>query len=101
MMKNFFFFVLLLAGTCVYASAQYTFTPLDFPGADNTTARGINNHGDIVGSYRIVPPRHAMTIKDGVYTPLAPDIVLVMKNPCNGEKPEVRSQNHKFEGTRW
>ena len=30
---------------------DYTWTPIDFPGAESTSARGINNSGDIVGHY--------------------------------------------------
>lgn len=33
------------------ASAEYTFTTIDFPGAASTSANGINNNGYIVGSY--------------------------------------------------
>ncbi len=75
-MKRFFplAFVLLAAVTSAYA--QFTFTSIDFPGGTLTTARGINNHGEIVGAYRIVPPRHALLVKDGQYIPLAPDTVL-------------------------
>ncbi len=58
------------------AHAQFTFTSIDFPGGTLTTARGINNHGEIVGAYRIMPPRHAVLVKDGQYIPLAPTTVL-------------------------
>src|SRR6266851_9846437 len=56
-------FIVLAAVTS--AQAQFTFTSIDFPGGTLTTARGINNHSEIVGAYRIVPPRHALLIKDG------------------------------------
>lgn len=57
--------------------AQYRFTTLDFPGAVFTTARGINNHGDIVGAYRVpFTPRHAMLIRKGEYIPIAPTSIL-------------------------
>ena len=67
-------FVLLAAVTSAYA--QFTFTSIDYPGGTLTTTRGINNHGEIVGAYRIVPPRHALLIQRGQYIPLAPDTVL-------------------------
>ncbi len=67
-------FIVLAAVTS--AQAQFTFTSIDFPGGTLTTARGINNHSEIVGAYRIVPPRHALLIKDGQYIPLAPNTVL-------------------------
>jgi len=55
---------------------KFTFTSLDFPGGNLTTGRGINNHGDIVGAYRVNPPRHALLIKKGRYIPIAPDSIL-------------------------
>ncbi len=67
-------FIVLAAVTS--AHAQFTFTSIDFPGGTLTTARGINNHGEIVGAYRIAPPRHALLIKDGQYIPLATTTVL-------------------------
>lgn len=56
--------------------AQYAFTSIDYPGGTQTLARGINNRGDIVGSYRIVPPRHALLISNGNFIPLAPTTTL-------------------------
>lgn len=60
----------------VPAYAQFTYASLDFPAGTLTTARGINNHGDIVGTYRVVPPRHALLIRAGQYIPLAPNTIL-------------------------
>lgn len=71
---------LLLVGAAlafvVSASAQFTFTSIDYPGGTLTTARGINKQGEIVGAYRIVPPRHALLIKAGKFIPIAPKGVL-------------------------
>jgi hypothetical protein len=64
----------VLAATTASAYAQFTFTSLDFLGRTKTTTRGINNHGSIVGSYRIDPPRHALVIQDGHFVPLAPTV---------------------------
>jgi uncharacterized membrane protein len=72
-MNRFLLLCAILLCACSAAFAQYTFTPLDFPGSDLTTIRGINNHGDLAGSYRITPPRHAMIYKDGKFLPLLPD----------------------------
>ena len=58
------------------ASAQFTFTSLDYPGATLTRGRGINDHGEIVGQYRTVPPAHAYLFKAGKFVPLAPATVL-------------------------
>jgi hypothetical protein len=43
----------LLVGLAGHAKAQptYSFTTLDVPGASNTYPQGINNSGQIVGSY--------------------------------------------------
>ncbi len=75
-MKRFSMLALIVLAFVASASAQFTFTSIDFPGGTLTTARGINNHGDIVGAYRIVPPRHALLIKGGKFIPLAPTTVL-------------------------
>ena len=49
------------------------FTSIDFPGAVFTAGRGINNHGDIAGSYRMPGfPRQAMLLIKGKFIPLAP-----------------------------
>src|SRR5260370_23493365 len=75
-MKRLLLLAFIVLAGVASAHAQFTFTSLDFPGATGTNARGINNHGEIVGAYQIVPPRHAMLIKDGQYIPLAPTTVL-------------------------
>jgi probable HAF family extracellular repeat protein len=57
-----------------YAQAnKLKFTSIDFPGAVFTAGRGINNHGDIAGSYRMPGfPRQAMLLIKGKFIPLAP-----------------------------
>jgi len=76
-MKRLTLLVLALLAFAASASAQdFRFTSLDFPGGTLTTGRGINNHGDIVGAYRIDPPRHALLIRKGQYIPIAPDSIL-------------------------
>jgi uncharacterized membrane protein len=55
---------------------QLKLTSLDFPGSNLTTARGINDHGDIVGAYRTLGPRHAMLITKGKFIPIAPNSIL-------------------------
>jgi uncharacterized membrane protein len=50
--RTFTFALLLtLASTC---SAQFTFAPIDVPGAVATVARGINNSGQVAGFYQTV-----------------------------------------------
>lgn len=75
-MKRLFLLGLFLVGVARPAHAQFTFTSLDFPGGTLTTARGINNKGEIVGAYRITPPRHALLIRAGNFIPLAPTSIL-------------------------
>ena len=75
-MKRVLLFVLVLFAFAASASAQFTLTSIDFPGGTLTTARGINNHGDIVGSYRVVPPRHALLVRGGNFILLAPTTML-------------------------
>jgi uncharacterized membrane protein len=57
-------------------TVELKFTSIDFPEGTLTTARGINNHGEIVGAYRIDSPRHALLIKKGKFIPLAPTTIL-------------------------
>jgi probable HAF family extracellular repeat protein len=75
-MRRSILLVFSLLAFVVSAYAQFKFTSIDFPGGTLTTARGINNRGEIVGSYAIVPPRHALLIRAGHFIPLAPTTVL-------------------------
>jgi uncharacterized membrane protein len=75
-MRRFCWLPFLLLAFAASAYAQFTYASLDFPGGTLTTSRGINNHGEIVGAYRIVPPRHALLIRHGQYIPLAPNTIL-------------------------
>jgi len=47
-----------------------TFTPIDVPGAFSTAAEGINNNGQIVGSYRDSVGTHGFLYRDGSFTPI-------------------------------
>ena len=75
-MKKFLLIAVALSVSATSASAQFTFSSLDFPGSTLTTGRGINNKGEIVGAYRLEPPRHAYLLKAGRFAPLAPSTVL-------------------------
>jgi uncharacterized membrane protein len=72
-MKRLTLLVLALLALVASASAQnFKFTSIDFPGANLTTARGINKYGDIAGSYHIPgSSRQAMLLKKGKFIPLA------------------------------
>ena len=43
--------VLRLSALCALAQPQYTFTPIEVPGASLTRANGINNRGQLVGAF--------------------------------------------------
>ncbi len=49
----------------LYSKEQFTY--LNYPGADNTFARGINNIGKIVGSYEIHGSSHGFVFVEGKY----------------------------------
>jgi hypothetical protein len=61
-MKRFLLGAAVLFVSLTSASAQFTFTSIDYPGGTQTRTRGINNHGEIVGGYRVVPPGHALLV---------------------------------------
>lgn len=71
---------LLIDNVSLPASAArvfpFRFSPIDFPGGTLTTARSINDRSDIVGSYRVTPPRHALLIRSGQFLPLGPTTFL-------------------------
>jgi probable HAF family extracellular repeat protein len=50
------------------AHADYTWTPLDVPGSLQTAANGINNAGQIVGTYCAARGFHGFLLSDGKYT---------------------------------
>jgi hypothetical protein len=52
------------------ASAQVQFTPLDFPGARNTSAEGINDSGVIVGTYYDEVVTRGFVYQGGAFTQL-------------------------------
>ena len=75
-MKCFYLSALIVLNSAAPGYAQFTFTPIDYPGGTLTTARSINERGDIVGSYRVQYPRHALLIKGDGFIPLAPETIL-------------------------
>ena len=65
------------AGAAPPPKPTFTFHNIDFPGANRTRARGINNDGVIVGGYRIPGVGfRAMMIQSGKFIPLAPTTIL-------------------------
>ena len=75
-MKRFLLGAAVLFVSFTSASAQFTFTSIDYPGGTQTKIRGINDHGEIVGGYRVMPPGHALLISGGQFLPLDPNSVL-------------------------
>ena len=75
-MKRLILFSVFLFGAVTAGYAQFTYSSIDFPGGTLTTTRGINNHGDIVGSYRITPPRHAFLLSGGNFQTPPPGTLL-------------------------
>jgi uncharacterized membrane protein len=76
-MKKLLLVAVALLVAAIPAAAQFTFTSLDYPGGNLTSTRGINNHGEIVGSYRVPQHgRHALLIRGGQYLPLDPTSLL-------------------------
>jgi uncharacterized membrane protein len=72
---------LILAGLfllCAISSyAQFSFNAIWFPGGVHTRINGINEHGDIVGSYKLAgESQHALLVQEGEYIPLAQATVL-------------------------
>jgi len=67
---------LILAAICLCASSLHavTWTEIDFPGASTTLLSGINNNGDIVGSYLNSGSFtiHGFVDKGGVFTTVDP-----------------------------
>jgi T5SS/PEP-CTERM-associated repeat protein len=61
---------LVLAGAAAQGRAtEYEFTWIDYPGATETRAWGINDSGDIVGEFQDDRGYHAFILSGGVYTP--------------------------------
>lgn len=51
------------------AQSSYTFSPIVFPGAHETTPQSINDNGQIVGAYRLTPGgrQHGFLLNHGSY----------------------------------
>jgi uncharacterized membrane protein len=75
--------LLLVGATTTWSATTETFVPtvIQYPGSTSTIARGINNSGDIVGTYTCAvacinpvtgetstPGTHGFLLQDGVYT---------------------------------
>jgi uncharacterized membrane protein len=63
--------IAVVTSTGKAAAPSYTFTNVDFPGAVSTNASGINDSGQIVGTYYTNPaggPIHGFLLSGGAYT---------------------------------
>lgn len=86
------FRLLLLTIVCVItsvasfaqAAVSFKFVSIDFPGATDTTANGINNSGVIVGSYTIHGVTHGYKVANGHFTTInCPGAVSTTANGIN------------------
>ncbi len=76
-MKKLWLLAAVLLASVTFSYAQFTFTSIDYPDGVGTRTRGINNHGQIVGSYDTEDGnRHALLIEKGKFIPLAPTTIL-------------------------
>ncbi len=76
-MKKLILFAALLLVLSTFGYAQYTYCSIDYPSGFGTRARGINDNGQIVGSYADQNGNlHALLIQDGKFIPLAPTTIL-------------------------
>jgi hypothetical protein len=66
--RNVFFCSAVLLIASLPILAQGTYTQIDYPGAILTEALGINNAGDIVGSYQTNSGWHGFILSKGIYT---------------------------------
>jgi len=62
----------VLAAALTPLQAQFSFTSLQFPGADLTRAFALNNRGQIAGAYETGGPRHAVLINKGHFVKVDP-----------------------------
>ena len=58
----------MLTFSQVALAIDYTFTTIDYPGADETSIFGINNSGQIVGSYTDSTGQHGFILDGGNFT---------------------------------
>ncbi|MBI3476952.1 MAG: hypothetical protein HY010_14565 [Acidobacteria bacterium] len=76
-MKKFILIAAVLFASVTFTYAQLQFTSIDYPGGFATRTRGINNHGQIVGSYADQDGNlHALLSQKGKFIPLAPETIL-------------------------
>lgn len=70
-MKKFLVLAGVLFAFVTFTYGQFTFTSIDYPGAVKTSAPGINNYGEIAGSYRMNGGFNlAYIFKGGQFLPL-------------------------------
>jgi len=61
-------FALAVAVTASAQTPSYIFTTIDFPNANSTAARGVNDAGQIVGYFSDSTGTHAFLLSDGIFT---------------------------------
>jgi probable HAF family extracellular repeat protein len=76
-MKRFVVIAAALSACTSCAYAQFNYCSIDYPAGFGTYARGINDNGQIIGSYNDQNGNlHALLIQNNTFIPLAPTSVL-------------------------
>ena len=77
-MKKLVLLAVVLLASATFAYAQFTYCSIDDPAGYGTRVRGINNTGQIVGSYVYdqYGDVHALLIQNGQFIPLGPNTIL-------------------------
>lgn len=68
MCLRFFALLLLLSTMLAEKSLAATFSTIDYPGATTTVASGVNDAGDVVGSYTASFLNHGFLLRSGTFT---------------------------------
>ncbi|HUB51097.1 MAG TPA: hypothetical protein VL986_02940 [Terracidiphilus sp.] len=76
-MKRLIVLAAALSACTSFACAQFKYCSIDYPAGFGTYARGINNRGQIIGSYNDQNGNlHALLIQGDTFIPLAPTSIL-------------------------
>jgi uncharacterized membrane protein len=76
-MKKFALLTAVLFASVGFAYAQFTFCSIDYPSGFGTRLKGINDNGQMIGSYvDQYGNEHALLVQNGKFIPLAPNTIL-------------------------
>ncbi len=101
--KSLTFLFLLSAISVRVTAAGYTFTPINYPDAASTTPQGINDSGQVVGTYRhfVSDLPLGFLLKNGVYTVITgrPGSLAVGPNGINNNGQIVGTDGPSGQGS--